>query len=268
MALRASATSMKKRILAPLFLAGATSIGSAAVITVQSGGSIDPAGGEERDYDATGSAVYSTFAALGDKIIQANWSGVSGTSGNTINGEDVDVRIDHTVGGFSASPSAGGTSSFNTADVGTGYQWTGSNDNLLTISFGTASGPGNTTFTNDRTVQAAGLMLLNFGAAYTDVTIKYFNSANSVLSTQSFAGGGDLQNGSGGDFFTGYISGSQNIAYLTIDITRNAGTSSIALDAVTYVVPEPGSAVLLGLGTLGLLSRRRRSAKLEPTVPA
>ena len=82
-------------------------------------------------------------------------------------------------------------------------------------------------------------MLMNFGGAYPDVTITYLDAADGVLSTQSFAGGADLQTSNGADIFTGYISNSENIAKVTIDISRNAGTSQIALDALTYVAEPP-----------------------------
>ena len=262
--LRDSLARSRKTILFSLLLVGAASLANAAVITPQTGGSIDPTGGSELDYNATGSVSLATFnSTTSNRVIQANWTGISGTTGNTIDhdagGDDdgVDVRIDHTVGGFSAS--ASNTSSYNSSSAGNGYLWTGSNGQQLKISFGTASGPSQQVFTNDRAVTAAGLMLLNFGSAYS-VAIKYFDSANTELSSQSFSGNSDLQDASGGDFFTGYISSSANISYLTIDITRAAGTSSIALDAVTFVVPEPASAALLGLGTIGLLLRRNRRA--------
>ncbi|MFZ9937104.1 MAG: PEP-CTERM sorting domain-containing protein [Luteolibacter sp.] len=265
-----SVAGSRKTILVSLLAVGTASLGTAAVISPQTGGgaAIDPSGNSDVDAVATGSALLSTFNALGDRVTQVNWSGISGTTGNTINGNDIDVRIDHTVGGFAATNSA--LQNYNTGAGGDGYQWTGTNGQKLTISFGTASGASFQQFTNDRTVQAAGLVLLNFGSAYTNVAIKYFDSANNVLSTQSFVGGADSQGGTfgGADYFTGYVSSSANIAYLTIDITRTTGSSDIALDALTYAVPEPGSAVLLGLGGFGLLCRRRRSAKLEPTVPA
>ena len=266
--LRDSVAGSRKTILVSLLAVATASLGTAAVINPQtgSGAAIDPSGNSDVDTQATGSALLSTFNALGDRVTQVNWSGISGTSGNTINGDDIDVRIDHTVGGFAATNS--NLQNYNTGAGGDGYQWTGTNGQKLTISFGTASGASNQIFTNDRTVQAAGLVLLNFGSAYTGGSINYFDSDNNVLSTQSFVGGGDNQGGSfgGADYFTGYVSSSANISYLTIDITRTTGSSDIALDALTYAVPEPGSALLLGLGGFGLLCRRR--AKLEPTVPA
>lgn len=277
--LRDSVAGSRKTILVSLLAVGTASLGTAAVINPQIGGSIDPAGAGEIDYAATGSVSLATFeSTTSGRVIQANWNGMSGTTGNTINhdptdggfDDGVDVRIVHSPG---IAPSTDATSTYNTSTAGNGYRWTGENGQTVTISFGTASGPSNQIFTNDRTVKAAGLVLLNFGAAYTNVAITYFDSANNALSSQSFAGGGDLNDSSGGDFFTGYVSDSANIAYLTIGITRNAGTSSIGLDALTFaqpnvVIPEPSSMALLGLGGFGLLSRRRRSAKLEPTVPA
>ena len=85
----------------------------ANVISPQLGGAIDPAGGEDWDYDATGSVPLSAFNALSGKVIQANWSGSGGTSGNTIDGSDVDVRIDHSPA-FSASASS--TTAYNSSD--------------------------------------------------------------------------------------------------------------------------------------------------------
>jgi iduronate 2-sulfatase len=219
----------KKSTLMALVLVGIASLASADVITVQSGTSIDPAGGEEWDYNATGSATLVDFNALPGKVIQANWSGVGGTAGNTIDGSGVDVRIDHSPG-FTASAST--TTAYNSSSTGNGYQWTGTNGQQLTIRFGTQNGA----FTNDRSVKAAGFMLMNFGSAYPSVTITYRDAGNNVLSSQSFIGGADAQGtGNGADVFSGYISGSENIAKVTIDISRNSGTSSIALDALTYV---------------------------------
>ncbi|MFZ9937793.1 MAG: Ig-like domain-containing protein [Luteolibacter sp.] len=229
------------KLLLSLLVAAATA-GHAAVITPQTGGSIDPTGGEDWDYDATGSATLVDFNALAGKVIQANWAGVSGQSGNTINhdpldgGNDdgVDVRIDHSPANFAASAST--ATAYNSSNVGSGYRWTGTNGQQLTIRFGTASGDTFQQFTNDRAVKAAGLMLMNIGGAY-NVAIKYYDSANTLLSSQSFSGNGDTQAGvtNGAEFFTGYVSSSANISYLTIDITRTTGTSDIGLDALTYV---------------------------------
>ena len=220
-----------------LVIAAATAVGSAAVITPQLGGFIDPgpAKGEDMDYEATGSATLASFEALGGKVIQANWSGISGQGGNTVDHADVDVRIDHSPVDADFAATTASSTTVNSSDVGSGYKWTGKNGQQLTIKFGTQDG----SFSSNRTVRAAGLMLLNFGAPYTGVTISYFDAANAVLSTQNFAGGGDSQNATGADVFTGYISSSQNIAKITIAITRAAGTSTIGLDAITYVAgPE------------------------------
>jgi hypothetical protein len=244
--LRASVQTMRRKTLLALLVLGCASVGNAGIISPQIGGSIDPGPnlGEDWDYDASGSATLVDFNALaGSKVIQANWTGVSGQSGNTINhdpldgGNDdgVDVRIDHSPANFAASAST--ATAYNSSNVGSGYRWTGTNGQQLTIRFGTASGATFQTFTNDRAVSAAGLMLMNFGAAYTNVAIKYYDSANTLLSSQSFSGNADTQAGvtNAGDFFTGYVSTSANISYLTIDITRTTGTSDIGLDALTYV---------------------------------
>mgnify|MGYP001567395140 FL=1 len=239
-----------------VFLVGTAGLSQAAVIVPQtgSGAAIDPSGNSDVDAAATGSAMLSTVNGLAGRTTQVNWNGIGGTSGNTIDGDDVDVRIAHTVGSFSATAST--LQNYNTGGGGNGYQWSGTNGQQLTISFGTQGG----SFSNDRTVGAAGLVLLNFGGAYTDVTISYLDSSDAVLSIQSFAGAPDSQGGSfgGSDIFTGYISSSQNIAKLTVDITRNSGSSDIGLDAVTFVVPEPSGVTLLGFGLISLLGRRVR----------
>ena len=232
------------KLLLSLLVAAATA-GHAAVIAPQTGGSIDPGPllGEDWDYNATGSATLVDFNALAGKVIQANWAGVSGQSGNTINhdpldgGNDdgVDVRIDHSPANFAASAST--ATAYNSSNVGSGYRWTGTNGQQLSIRFGTASGDTFQQFTNDRAVKAAGLMLMNIGGAYTNVAIKYYDSADNLLSSQSFSGNADTQAGvtNGAEFFTGYVSSSANISYLTIEITRIAGSSDIGLDALTYV---------------------------------
>ena len=268
---------LKKPALISLLIAGTASLAHAAVITPQIGGSIDPVADpgpstkSDVDSQATGSVTLATFiSTTSNRVIQANYTGIGGSTGNTINHDaggnvdGVDVRIAHTIGTFSAT--ADNTQNFDSSEGGgNGYKWSGTNGQQLTISFGTASGPSNQIFTNDRSVTAAGLMLLNFGSAYTNVAINYFDSADNNLSSQSFAGTGDSQGGTfgGADFFTGHVSTSANIAYLTIDITRNTGSSNIALDAVTFAgaapaVPEPSGAALLGLGFVGLLLRRNR----------
>ncbi|MFZ9937103.1 MAG: sulfatase, partial [Luteolibacter sp.] len=224
----------KRLTIGFILLAGIHSLAMADVIIPQTGSSIDPAGGEDWDYDATGSATLVDFEALANKVIQANWTGVGSSSGNTIDGSDVDVRIDHSPANFTASASTGGVSAYNSSSVGNGYQWTGTNGQQLTIRFGTQNG----TFSNDRAVKAAGFMLMNFGGAYSSVTITYRDAGDNVLSSQSFSGAADTQSSNGADFFSGYISGSENIAKVTIDISRSSGTSSIALDALTYVA-EP-----------------------------
>jgi hypothetical protein len=232
MPIRDLVTGSAKKLFLALLVAGTVSLGNAAIISPQLGGAIDPVGGSEWDYDATGSVTLSNFNSVSGKVIQANWSGVNGMTGNTIDGPDVDVRIDHSPG-FGASAST--ATAYNSSSVGNGYRWTGTNGQQLTIRFGTQSG----SFTANRTVASAGLMLMNFGGAYPNVTITYYDSTNGVLSTQSFAGGQDLNDSSGGDFFTGFTSTSAGIAKVTIDITRNTGgTSTIALDALTYAIPE------------------------------
>ena len=160
-----------------------------AVIVPQSGGgaAIDPSGNSEIDAAATGSALLSTFEALAGRTTQVNWTGISGATGNTIDGSDIDVRIDHGTPGFVASSSS--LQNYNTGSSGDGYQWLGTNGHQLTISFGTESSG----FTNDRSVQSAGFALLNFGGAYTDVTINYLDASDAVLSTQNFVGTPDSQ---------------------------------------------------------------------------
>ena len=229
------------------------------MIVQQTGGgaAIDPAGNSDVDADATGSTPLSVFNSLDGRITQVNWNGISGSTGNTINSADVDVRIEH-VGGYSANTNT--TQNSNAGAGGNAYQWSGTNGQQMDILFGTHGG----SFSNDRTVNAAGLVLLNFGSAYTGVTIIYLDPGDNVLSTQSFAGTGDSQTpGSfgGADFFTGYVSSSQNIAKVSINLARNSGNSDISLDSLTYsTVPEPSSTALLGLGFLGLLLRRNRIA--------
>jgi hypothetical protein len=220
----------------------AASSASAAIIAPQTGGGapIDPAGGEDVDTLATGSATLASFEALADRFTQINWSGVSGTTGNTIDTDNVDVRIKH-VTSFAATASE--QQSYNTSIVGSGasgYQWTHPGGLLqIEILFGTADAVTPTIFTNDRAVKSAGLVLLNFGGAYPDATIKYLDAADNVLSEQSFSGGGDGDlTGNGTDAFTGYTSTEFNIAKVTIDITRDPGSSGIAIDSLT-MVPSP-----------------------------
>jgi hypothetical protein len=261
---------MKKILIIPLLGVIAAFPASAAIITTQAGGSIDPAGNVEIDSEATGSVTLAAFNSLSGKNIQANYTGISGTTGNTIDGADIDVRIDHggTGGSFAASASGANPNSFNTASVGNAYQWLGTNGQQLTISFGTADAVTPSIFTNDRTVYAAGLALTQFGSAYTNVTITYYDSTDTVLSTQSFVGTADFNadqsGGAGSDWFTGYIASTGNyISYLTIDLTRTAagsGSSDVALDAVTFVaVPEPSTyAIYAGFLAFGLVMWRRR----------
>lgn len=231
-----------------------------AVIVPQSGGgaAIDPSGNSEIDAAATGSALLSTFEALAGRTTQVNWTGISGATGNTIDGSDIDVRIDHGTPGFVASSSS--LQNYNTGSSGDGYQWLGTNGHQLTISFGTESSG----FTNDRSVQSAGFALLNFGGAYTDVTINYLDASDAVLSTQNFVGTPDSQGSAfgGADFFSGYTSTSADITKITVDLTRSSagsGSSLVGLDALTYVaIPEPSSALLLGLGLMVVTGRRKR----------
>ncbi len=242
----------------PALAVGLTTAHS-AVIAPQTGGGagIDPSGNSEIDAAATSSALLATFEALAGRTTQVNWSGISGAIGNTIDGNDIDVRIDH---GTPFVASSSSLQNYNTGNSGGGYQWTGTNGQQLTISFGTESAG----FTNDRSVQSAGFALLNFGGAYTDVTINYLDASNSVLSTQNFMGAPDSQGSSfgGADYFSGYTSTSPDIAKITIDLTRSSagsGSSLVGLDALTYVaIPEPSSALLFGLGLMAATGRRKR----------
>lgn len=258
---------IRNRIMARfLFLTAMSLIGSiqAAVIAPQTGGgaAIDPSGNSDVDFEASGSALLSTFNGLSDRVTQVNWSGISGTTGNTIDGNDLDVRIDHGNNAFAATVSD--LQNYNTGSGGNGYQWYGTNGQQLTISFGTHDG----SFENDRTVEAAGLVFTNIGGAYTDITVKYLDNSDTVLSTQSFSGAPDDQGSAfgGSDVFSGYVSDSQNISYMTIDITRNTGSSLIGLDALTYAgaevqvsaIPEPSGVLALGcLFGASMLNRRR-----------
>ncbi|MFT6241516.1 MAG: arylsulfatase A-like enzyme [Akkermansiaceae bacterium] len=228
-----------KTLVKTFLLMGLISMMSGAIVTPQTGGgaAIDPVGNSDVDSDAINSTELSAFEALSGRITQVNWNGIGGPTGNTIDGGDVDVRIDHAANAFSASVNS--LQNYNTGGFGNGYRWTGTDGQQLTVSFGTQGG----SFSNNRSVQAAGLVLLNFGGAYTDVTITYLDASDTVLSTQNFVGAPDSQGGAfgGADFFTGYVSNSPNIAKLTIDISRNAGDSLIGLDALTYVVPAKAS---------------------------
>ena len=249
---------MKSSFLIPALLVGFLSFACAAIITPQTGTAIDPAGGEQVDTEASNSATLSDFSELSDLIIQSDWEGIGGTTGNTIDSSDIDVRIDHGTPGFVASSSS--LQNYNTGSSGDGYQWLGTNGHQLTISFGTESSG----FTNDRSVQSAGFALLNFGGAYTDVTINYLDASDAVLSTQNFVGTPDSQGSAfgGADFFSGYTSTSADITKITVDLTRSSagsGSSLVGLDALTYVaIPEPSSALLLGLGLMVVTGRRKR----------
>ncbi len=239
----------------PTLLAGSIAITGGAIITPQTGTAIDPVGGEQIDTEASNSATLSDFNELSGLITQSDWAGIGGSTGNTIDGSDIDVRIDHSAGNFSAS--AASWFAYNTTNSGTGYRWIGTTGQQLTVRFGTHGG----SFTNDRAVQAAGFVLLNFGRAYPNVTVTYLNVADEVLSTQSFAGAPDLQGtGNGGEFFTGHISETANIAKITIDIERNEGTSEIALDALSYVsksvIPEIATPLELTVVNAELVENR------------
>jgi len=82
----------------PTLLAGSIAITGGAIITPQTGTAIDPVGGEQIDTEASNSATLSDFNELSGLITQSDWAGIGGSTGNTIDGSDIDVRIDHSAG--------------------------------------------------------------------------------------------------------------------------------------------------------------------------
>jgi hypothetical protein len=249
---------MKHLTLLSLISLGAASLGSAAVITPTPGSVVDPTGAETVDSVASGSATLATFNAQSGLNVIQDWSGASGGT-DVINLSGVDIRITTS---FSSLYTDGRdtSASFQTSTSAQNFAWAGTNGQTITIEFGTWNG---STFIADETVQSAGLTFLNFGGAYdtaSDQTIVYRDASLSTLSTQVFAGASSDTTTTGGfDFFSGYISGSQNIASIQIAITRSSGNSDIAIDDLAFAVPEPSTyAIFAGLLALGLAIVRRR----------
>lgn len=61
--------------------------------------------------------------------------------------------------------------------------------------------------------------------------------------------------------FTASISGTGSIGQIRIDLGNNAGNELYAFDNISITgVPEPGTAVLLGLGLFSMVAMRRRRA--------
>lgn len=249
---------MKKHLLISFLTVGAFSPAQATVITPTVGSVVDPAGVETVDSIASSSATLAAFNAQGGLSVIQDWTGASGGS-DIINLSGVDIRITTS---FSSLYTDGRDTSatFQTSASAQNFAWAGSNGQTITIEFGTWNG---SSFTADQAVQSAGLTFLNFGGAYdtaSDQTIVYRDASLSTLSTQVFAGvSGDTTTTGGSDFFSGYISGSQNIASIQIAITRSSGDSDIAIDDLAFVVPEPSTyAIFTGLLALGAVMLRRR----------
>jgi hypothetical protein len=261
---------MKHLTLLSLITFGAASLGSAAIITPTPGSVVDPSGSEEVDHLASNSATLAAFNAQAGLGVVQNWVGITTDTVNIIDLSTVDVRITSTFSPYDISQPKNQDKANNLrtsgpagdveVDTWQNFSWSGTNGQTLTIEFGTWDG---TDFTADRAVKSAGLTFINFGGAYntaSDQTITYLDSGDSVLSTQVFVGGLTDAQGSGGtEYFSGLISASQNISKLTIAITRDSGSSDIAIDDLAIVVPEPSTyAIFVGLMALGLVMVRRR----------
>jgi hypothetical protein len=249
---------MKLKTLIALMVGGSFAV-NAAVITPTLGTAVDPSGSEEVDHLASGSATLAAFNAQTGLGVVQDWTGATGSS-DIINLADVDIRITTS---FSSILTDGRDTATNlqTSSGGQNFAWSGTNGQTITIDFGTWNG---TAFTADRAVQSAGLAFINFGGAYdtaSDQTITYRDSGASALSTQVFVGGlTDAQSSGGTEYFSGFISGSQNISSIQIAITRSSGSSDIAIDDLAFAIPEPSTFALFGLaGVAALVGLRRRA---------
>jgi hypothetical protein len=211
----------------------------AAMITDPATGTdIDPAGAETVDGNASNAADMATLEALADVQVLGNWAGFTGgTDGVTFTDPALpDLRI--TTSFASIYTNGNDTSAtYQTSAGGENFAWSGSSGQTVTIEFGTWDGG---SFTPGAGVRAAGMTLLNFGGAYPQVTVTYFDAADQVLSAQTFAGGGpDTTTTGGNDFWSGHVEAGYVIARVVIALNRDAGSSDVAMDDLTFTHTEP-----------------------------
>ncbi|GEM_PF-3992052 len=263
---------------APLLLSALLSLplGAAIIVDNPLGSVVDPAGAQTVDNLASGSVTVAAMnGTSGLKVIQ-DWSDIS----NEVDFTDIfsftdpgtpDIRltVDGNPASFSSGYNTGSGNKDSSLESSAGhFQIVSDNTNsittLVTFEFGTWDGNSFSLATGTNGANAAGMTLPNYGAAFTDVTVQYRNTSGTVVSTQSFSGGGgDTTTGpSALDFFTGYISGSTDLQSVSLEFTvNNSGRSSGLDDFAFAAIPEPSSlaltamAMLMGLGFL----RKRRA---------
>jgi len=257
-----------------LALLGAVGNASAAVIldpVVTTGvDAIDPAGDEAVDTELGDSQA--TLEAIAGFTAVHNWTdgtnSMDGGNDNTIAFTDSalpDIFFDF-ISHTGNPQQSGNTFEFDTNSARNASPSNNALINLDTnnvftfaIDFGSYDADTDTFDPSVNSAVAAGFVFSNVKDGFSG-TVKFRDDADNVLSTLDITP--DTTVAENQEIFFGYdASGGTPIGSVLVEVTTSDKNAFVGLDDVgfaTTIIPEPAGAVLVGLGGVILLSRRRR----------
>lgn len=235
---------------------------------------IDPTGGEELDFAASGATAQATLEARSDFYAVHTFHNtatdrfITGDSTNYISFTDAslpDVRVTAELGAGPSVNGASGTANINTSTGSAIYLGNGAM--RWVIDFGSYNSGVFTS--NMNAVEAAGFALVRSAVPASPArkfTVEFKDDSGNILSTQTYTDSmiaDTTTNGTGDDVYFGYqiVPGQQKIGSIVLRMTNGDGALlgvNTAIDDLGFTtVPEPASLGLLALG-LGMMSTRQR----------